>query len=258
MKLIVNADDFGLTLGVSKAILKGLHEGILTDASALVSTPDFKESAQLALASGISRMGLHCLLTIGKPVLPPSHIPSLVNENGCFYSRKEFLQKDVDIREVEMELEAQIQCFLSTDLELNHIDTHHGFMNKTDEMTDLFIYLANKYQVPLRNEASRHGTKELVEYYKKQNVLLTDMVYFNTGIPYHRVDTVKEFLMKALSLYDTVELGCHPGYCDEKLKCISPLNEYREKELEMVLSPELKQFISESKIELLSYDCLGE
>ena len=50
---IINADDYGLTINVSKAIILGLKKGILTDTNAIVNTPDFKASAEMAQSHGI-------------------------------------------------------------------------------------------------------------------------------------------------------------------------------------------------------------
>ena len=256
MRLIINADDFGLTINVSKAILKGLKEGILTDTNALVNTPDFEASAKMALAFGIKEMGIHFLLTMGFPVLPKNTIPSLVNEKGKFYDREEFNARDVNIEEVEKELEAQIQKFLNSGLKVNHLTTHHAFMNKSQEMTDLFIKLSKKYHVPLRNEASRYGSQKLVEYYQSQGILMPDYVYFNRNTPYHTPNTIKEYLKKAVNQFECLEIGCHPGYSDDNLRRISLLNDDREKEMEAVMDEDLKDFISKQNITRISFSDL--
>lgn len=256
MKLIVNADDFGLTVNVSKAILKGMREGILTDTNAIVNTSDFKSSAEMALDFGIEEMGLHCLLTMGKPLLPANLIPSLVNEEGNFYKREDFKNQEINVLEAEMEIEAQIQVFLDSGLKLSHITTHHGFMNKSEEMTKLFIRLAKKYNVPLRNEAVRRKRFDLVELYKKEGIILCDYMYFNHGTPHHTVEDVKRIILEAIQKYETLEIGCHPGYSDDLLRKISPLNDDREKELEVILDQDLKKLIDTLNIQKISYSDL--
>lgn len=253
MNLIINADDYGLTVNVSKGIIEGMKKGIISDTSAIVSTTDFPESAKMALENDICEMGLHCLLTMGQPILPVSECKSLVNEKGYFYSREEFKHREVNIDEVRRELEAQIERFTSTGLKLNHLDTHHGFMNKSEEMTKLFIELAIKYDVPLRNEASRKGDKRLMSYYKEAKILQTNHLFFNTKLPYHTVEEIIEYLEIALETCGVVEIGCHPGYCDELLKRISVLNSDREKELKVFENQSLINFIRKENITLLSY-----
>lgn len=256
MNLIINADDYGLTINVSKGILEGMKKGIISDASAIVSTADFLESAKMALENDICEMGLHCLLTMGQPILPVNECKSLVNEKGCFYNREEFKHIEVNIEEVRRELEAQIERFTSTGLKLNHLDTHHGFMNKSEEMTKLFIELAVKYDVPLRNEVSRKGDKKVMDYYKEAKVIQTEHLFFNTKLPYHTVEEVIGYLNLALKTYEVVEVGCHPGYCDDLLKRISILNSDREKELEVFENQLLIDFIHKENISLLSYSDL--
>lgn len=64
MRLIINADDFGLTESVSKGILKGMQEGIITDTTMLTNTRHFDRSIELAKEAGIEAMGVHLNLTI--------------------------------------------------------------------------------------------------------------------------------------------------------------------------------------------------
>lgn len=256
MKLIINADDFGLTLGVSKGILEGMRHGVITDTSAITAAPDFMRSAALAMEQGVRVMGIHCLLTMGHPLLPAEQVPSLLNEEGCFYSRADFFKADVKINEARAELEAQIKRFLSTGLQLNHIDTHHGFMNKSKEMAALLLELSQKYQVPLRNEALRLPQEKRLCDVSLTSLPTTEALYFNHGIPYHTLDTMLAFLQEALACYDCVEIGCHPGYSDDQLRLLSVLNDDREKELDLLLSPQLKGFIHANKISLISYTAL--
>lgn len=241
MKLIINADDFGLSEGVNKGIFHGMENGLITSTSAIVSGKYFKEGAKEALEKGITSMGLHMLLTNGKPLSHPDRISTLIDENGCFYSRKEFLEKEIDYGQVREELEEQIQLFLSTGLELDHIDTHHGFMNKDDTMRSLIQELASKYQVPLRNEGNLNN-----------NIRKVDTVYFNHGTPYHTIEDVLHFL-STRSENEIVEIGCHPGYNDEFLESISSLNAYRENDLAVMCSEELKAFVKENNIQMISY-----
>lgn len=256
MNLIINADDYGLTLNVSKGIIEGMKKGIITDTSAIVSTMDFPESAKMALENDICEMGLHCLLTMGQPILPANECKSLVNEKGYFYNREEFRHIEVNIEEVRNEIEAQIERFTSTGLKLNHLDTHHGFMNKSDEMTKLFIELAIKYDVPLRNELSRKGKDKAMDLYKEAKIIQTEHLFFNTKFPFHTIDEIIEYLELAQKTYEVVEIGCHPGYSDELLEKISVLNTDREIELEVFKNQSLIDFVRKENITLLSYSDL--
>lgn len=250
----MNADDYGLTKHVSRAILDGMRDGIITDTSALVTAPGFEESASLALASGLREMGLHVLLTMGRPALPASEIPSLVKETGFFPAREEFLAKPVSIAEAEAEIEAQISKLERTGLRLNHMDCHHGLMNKSADLRELFITLALRHGVPIRNEASRYATKEIESRYRDKGVAMPEHLYFNhPGIRTHKTEHVLEYLDEAKERYTLVEIGCHPGYCDSILEQLSQLNRERERELAVFTDGRVKDFIRNHSIELVSY-----
>ena len=126
--LIVNADDFGLTLGVSRGILRAHREGIVTSASALAVAPAFEASArELRDATGIG-VGVH-LAAVGEdpPLLPPRRIPSLVGEDGRLPAGwKEFLRRArrVEPAELEAEFAAQIERVRGAGLAIDHLDAH--------------------------------------------------------------------------------------------------------------------------------------
>ena len=119
--------------------------------------------------------------------------------------------------------------------------------------------LAKKYDVPLRNEISHELPEDHDEYIRKleeNNIRMVDLTYFNHGTPCHTIEDVMTFLKDAMNRYETVEIGCHPGYSDEQLRKISILNDDRENDLSVMTSKELKDFIRENRIELIGYESL--
>lgn len=257
MKLLVNADDYGMTAGVSRGIIEGMQTGIVTSTSAIVNAPAFPACASYALEHGLDRMGVHAMLTMVRPLLPADEVPSLVDKQGRFRDRAGFFAAPASIEEARAELECQIETFLATGLSLTHIDTHHGFMMRDEAFFTMFLELAEHYGVPLRNEPSRRDTplaRRCRDLLAERSVPAVDMVYFNHGTPHHTVGDVEQFLADAESRYCVVELGCHPGYSDDELRLISVLNDDREAELAVVTDPGLRAFIAEHDIELVGYD----
>src|SRR5271170_2411822 len=83
-RLIVNADDFGLSASVNAAVVRAHREGILTSASLMVNEPGFAEAVALARQNPRLGVGLHLTLLHGHAALPPGQIPGLVNARGEF------------------------------------------------------------------------------------------------------------------------------------------------------------------------------
>jgi predicted glycoside hydrolase/deacetylase ChbG (UPF0249 family) len=128
--LIVNADDYGLTAGVSRGILQAHTDGIVTSTSVLVTGSAFDQAAGWLADLGSLDAGIH-LAAVGEdpPVLSAREIPSLVDRRGRLrVSWRSFLaaacRGAVDPEDLEREFAAQIEAARSKGLVLSHVDTH--------------------------------------------------------------------------------------------------------------------------------------
>jgi predicted glycoside hydrolase/deacetylase ChbG (UPF0249 family) len=134
-RLILNADDFGLTTGVNRAILELHRAGVLTSATLMARAAATEEAIELSLATPTLGVGCHVVLVDGDPVLSPRNdIPYLADPvDGVFQPilfhlldwlyRKDLFGR-VLVREIEAETAAQIALLQSRGLHLTHIDTH--------------------------------------------------------------------------------------------------------------------------------------
>lgn len=129
-RLIVNADDFGLTAGVNRAISELHGAGVLTSATLMARAAATSAAVGIACATATLGVGCHVVLVDGDPVLPPGEIPTLAERRtGRFQpALGRFLQRLLAgrIRATEMEAEsaAQIALLQAEGIELTHIDTH--------------------------------------------------------------------------------------------------------------------------------------
>jgi hopanoid biosynthesis associated protein HpnK len=129
-RLIVNADDFGLTPGVNRAIIELHAAGLVTSTSLMARADATDEAIELARASPSLGVGCHIVLVDGEPVLPPKQIPSLVDaRTGKFLQTlAAFLARlftgRIRAEEIEAEAAAQIAHLQGRGVRLTHIDTH--------------------------------------------------------------------------------------------------------------------------------------
>jgi hopanoid biosynthesis associated protein HpnK len=129
-RLIVNADDFGLTAGVNRAIVELHQAGVLTSTSLMARAKTTAEAIEIARATPTLGVGCHIVLVDGQPVLSPSEIPTLVDQStghlhftlGAFLRR--LFTGRIDPAEIEAEVAAQISYLQSNGVALTHIDTH--------------------------------------------------------------------------------------------------------------------------------------
>lgn len=128
-QLIINADDFGLSSGVNRAVIKAWQDGILTSASLMAGGAAFDESVSLAKENPGLQVGLHLTLVHGKAVLPHSEIPGLVDADGNFTDNpvlagmRYFFLKGLR-NQLYREIEAQIVKVRDAGIPLSHVDGH--------------------------------------------------------------------------------------------------------------------------------------
>lgn len=132
-KLIINADDLGLSEEVNRGIFTAHHQGIVTSATLMVTMAGVEHALEGIRGSRLD-VGLHIDLSWGRPIAPPAEIPSLVGADGRFPGKKPLLKKlmlgQIRPRDLEREIDAQVKCFRKTGLALFHADVHqhfHGF-----------------------------------------------------------------------------------------------------------------------------------
>lgn len=128
-RLIVNADDFGVSEQVNEAIIRAFNEGVLTSASLMVTGAAFEQAVMLAKENSELAVGIHLVTVVGRSALHPSEIPSLVDPDGNFSNNPtaaglKYYFSPGARRELRRELAAQFERFHSTGLPLSHIDGH--------------------------------------------------------------------------------------------------------------------------------------
>lgn len=129
-KLIINADDFGISPGVNAAIVKAYHEGVLNSTSIMMNLEFTREALALVPSVAGLNIGLHLNLTNEVALSDPKDIPMLVDGNGRFKNGfvmllvRWFFGAAEFRRQVAIEMEAQIQAARRAGIKLSHIDSH--------------------------------------------------------------------------------------------------------------------------------------
>jgi hopanoid biosynthesis associated protein HpnK len=128
-RLIVNADDFGLSHSVNEAVIRAHREGILTTTSLMVNEAGFEEAVGLAKENPRLGVGLHLTLLHGHSALSPDKIPGLVDARGEFsrspvsVGMNYFFKRGLR-EQLRAEIHAQFGKFRATGLKLDHVNGH--------------------------------------------------------------------------------------------------------------------------------------
>lgn len=282
-RLIVNADDFGLTHGINRAVAE-LHEaGALTSATLMASGPAFDDAVAIALSHPTLGVGCHIVFTDGMPVSHAETIPTLMGADGKTFrsSLLEFiaatLAGHIDPEDIIREGMAQVQKLQRAGIDVTHLDTHkHTHM--LPAIAQPLLFVAERAGIgAIRSpfEQSWSSGAGRPEPIRRLEVLLCDRLLAPRfrelpQIRNHAVETTDgtigisatgrlnretlAALLQRLPAEGTYELVCHPGYNDRELDAIrTRLRVTREIERQALLDC----LTSPDKPELIHYGNLG-
>lgn len=263
-KLIVTADDFGLTQKVSEGIARAYRNGIVTSASLMVNGGAFESAVDLARQNPGLDLGLHLNLSNHPLQLAAALARGKVNE-----------------QDLEHEIRTQIEKALSTGLRITHLDGHKH-VHVIPPVLKIIRKVAPGYGVKairrinavtprlasllVRNSGSCGA---IVKQYvlgkaasaawvlswenASRSVMTGPQRFFGiteTGFLDLKVfANIVEHLLPGVN-----EVMCHPGYVDEDLRKLpTRLLAERERELELLTSAAVRNLIEHAGIELVSY-----
>lgn len=234
MALIVNADDFGKSMEVNRAITECFNRGYINRTTIMVNMPYAVEAFEMAEKNGfVDKVGIHLNLTEGAPVTTGiSQNPYFCDEDGKFnqvfcHSKKLRLHMDdKSIFDIEKEIEAQYRIYTDLGFRLCHIDSHHhvhtswpvlkALKNLSSDYKFSSIRLSrnlyrggsklNKIYKTIYNNQVKKICGETTDYFGSY----TDCFeYFLNG------NTFDDERFKLFCLANDVEIMVHPGYDDE-------------------------------------------
>ena len=197
-------------------------------------------------------LGVHLNITLGEPLSPPFEITTLLKPGEKFKRPADYFSKTPSAKEVGREYEAQIQCFVKHfGRKPDHLDTHHHLHDHPLFFAAL-REVAGRWKLPVRRSRIFH-----LEGHTKQTQELktTDFLFGNLEAHSHWQEN--SFLGVIENLPEgTSEVGCHPAYCDARLREISSMREVREEELKLFSNRKYRNVLSHLGIELIRFSDL--
>ena len=281
-RLIVNADDFGFTSGVNRAIVEAHSQGVVTSSTLMANGPAFSEAARLAETVPKLSVGCHVVLTDGDPVLGAHQLPSLTAgphfRDGMMAFAARAIAGRMDAGEIAAEASAQIRKIQASGIVVSHIDTHkhtHLFpkilrpLLRGAAACGVFS-IRNPFgpRLPLRSSQllsrpslwTRYVEVRILGSFAGKFREEVDREGFNApdgtlGIVVTGALDESLFYAIARSIPEgTWEFVCHPGYNDSDLQAgKTRLRESRETELRVLTLSAARQVLADQDIELISY-----
>lgn len=284
---MVNADDFGFTSGINRAIVKAHTGGVVTSATLMANGPAFCEAKELAKQFPKLSIGCHVVLIDGEPILPPPRVPSLTQSGRFRDDLKAFaaraLTGQLEATEITAEATAQIRRVQAAGVRVSHLDTHKHTHIFPKVLRPLLRAGAECGVPAVRNPFGPRLPFRLSELLKRPNlwtrwaemrvmgafagkfqkaVQREGFVTPDGTLGIEVTGTLNETLFTAIATSvpeGTWEFVCHPGYNDSDLQSAKTrLRESREVELDVLTSPGAREILARQGVELISYRDLVE
>lgn len=285
-KLILNADDFGLSRSINEGIIESFRRGPLTSTSLLVNMPGFDDALHLIRENQSLGTGIHINVFRGEPVSPARRIKSLCR--GSFFRGSlpallalAYIHKE-GLDEFAIECRAQIEKALSHGIRITHLDSEKH-IHIIKPFFKIFLKVAKEYgiskircinEIPyfpqeilhLRDafNKQRYAALYLSFLSKENKKLLKDCDCYSPDYFYGISGTGRMTLSRCERILSnlkegTTEIMFHPGYIDNEWKTY-PLNREkyyinakRDEELNVLLNPRIRELIKEHNILLTTY-----
>jgi len=228
--VVINADDFGLTRGVSLAIVELLAANRISSTTAMMCVPGSIELQSEFRAQVNSRkIGLHLQLTNGFSLTQNPKGLLTDPDTHRFGPKEQFA--DLDPRAVYDEWSAQVRLFASVyGHHPAHIDTHHG-PHKVPALTEAYVQIARD-----TGAGARTGPAHVAKALTRAGIPHPDAIYDQWSLKRLPVNVLIDEIALRLAEPDIgcLEVETHPGYVDDDLMSSSSANVVRGVELEQL------------------------
>jgi predicted glycoside hydrolase/deacetylase ChbG (UPF0249 family) len=248
-QLIVTADDFNLSEGVSQGILDAHQHGIVTETAVMVNLGDLKHAAAMLAATPRLAVGLHLNITRGRPVAPPTAVAELLGTDGQFCGSPQALPAQIRSAAVQGEFQAQLDTFVRVFGRLpQHFDSHHH-VHQHPVVLDVLLDLATSLRLPVRSIDASMRAAVTARGLGSPAHFLGDA----GEKPYWTVARLRSTIPTLLP--GVTELMCHPGYFDDTI-AYSRYGRQRDVERQALCAPEVVAMLREQGVQLVTYAAL--
>lgn len=276
-KLIINADDFGLHELVNNGIIKGHETGFITSTSIMPSGQAFEHAVALALEHPKLGIGVHLTLVSENTLTDPRLVPSLIDTEGKMQSNYvkfllRFIYGKIRLSDIRMELTAQVEKVVSAGIRVTHLDSHQH-LHVFPGIIDIVLDIAKKYNI----KAMRIPDESYMFLHKNHGsiprIVARDGLTFlarlarnkaqknGLAVPDHFFGMLSGGNMSEASLGHIInklpqgisEIMMHPGNDNEALNAIYGWQYHWQTELDAVTSPAIRQYITENKVQMISF-----
>ncbi|MCW5963318.1 MAG: polysaccharide deacetylase family protein [Bryobacterales bacterium] len=272
-KLILHADDYGMSHSVNVATQELLEKGAISSASIMMPCPWVPEAVNWLKSRQKLDIGLHFTLTSEwktlrwGPVAPREQVKGLLDPDGYLWPDVRSVAMNATAAEVETELRAQIALAQRMGLRFTHFDTHMGTVYARPDFFEVYLKLGQEFGIPVMLPKPYEGMERsapaaTINYLNSQQtrfasegVFLLDAL-IPDGAPGQRsLDGRRKAYHETLRKLQPgiTQMILHPGILNDELRAATGSASNRDADYRIFLEPETKALLKELDIELVGW-----
>lgn len=220
LRLIINADDLGISPGVNQAAFALMSRGLITSATLLANGPVLEEAAvQSAHYPGCS-FGVHLNLSQFQPLRPDSAFAEILDDQGHF--TKKALTAPIGfgfLRAVLQEWRAQVKKIQTCGITVSHLDSHDHVHVRRPELFPILKLIQKEFGIRkvritknIYSPGSPPRSSGLLRWKKIFNYALRHLYHTITTSGFTDFQSFLDAAGEARKPYSSVELSVHPGH----------------------------------------------
>jgi predicted glycoside hydrolase/deacetylase ChbG (UPF0249 family) len=264
--LIIHADDLAVAHSVDTASFDALDKGAITSASVMVPCPWLTEVAAYAKAHPDADLGLHLTLTSEwkvyrwGPVESKDKVRSLLDAAGYLWIEAAPAAQSIKAEEAESEIRAQVERAIAAGIRPTHLDSHMGVLFLRPDLFAVYVKVAHEYKLPFLAVRFPGTPPQIFSLLSEKDVVLDSVIIATPAV---HLNEWREFYTNALKNLKPGlnEIIVHLGHDDSELQAVTIDHPdygaaWRQRDYEIVTSPEFKKALEENHIILVKWNDL--
>jgi chitin disaccharide deacetylase len=262
--LIVHADDLGMAHTINAATIKAFETGLVNSGSIMVPCPWLPEIAAYARSHPSADLGLHLTLTSEwklfrwGSVLPKDRVKSLFDKDGYLYLTESEAAANIDPKEAEAEIRAQVDRAKLLGIQPTHLDSHMGTLYQTKELFDALIRVGRDNKLPVRIAKEQFESRPYLKTLLGPNDIVIDNVI--SIEPSITAEGWSNFYLDAIKNLPAgvSEMVVHLAYDDEEMKSVAFEHpnwgsSWRQRDFDFVTSDTFRKALQAHNVKLITW-----
>ena len=249
-QLLIRADDIGYSYAVNVGIARSVHDGLVRSVGVMPNMPETVRGVSWVADADIA-IGQHTNVCLGHPCADPALIPSMLGPDGCFHSSREFRAKFkegeelIDFDEACIEVRAQHDRFVEV-------------VGREPDYFEAHAVMSKNLNAAIHAVAEELGLREQVASFDSSATVTCGntpvRMFCESMKPGYDPEASIKAAVEGMTDGETVVFVCHPGYLDNFILQNSSLTEDRTKEVDALISPELRAWLeAQDDLKLIDY-----